>query len=53
MLHRFIDTIRNIGSRSGFELYLANLVRDNHQGGPTVDEARREYRALMRRTTIV
>ena len=31
--------------RSSFDAYMSNLVRRSTHGGPTADEARRDYRA--------
>ena len=53
MLHRFFDAIREIGRDSGFEAYCTDLQRSGFAGAPTVSEARREYQAVVQRSSIV
>ena len=48
MLHRFIDTIRNMHATSTFDTYLNNLQRSGREGMPKVDEARKDFRALVK-----
>ncbi len=48
MLSRFIHSIRGLNQLSGFELYLANVQRHSTSGAPTVDEAKRDYQAIVR-----
>ena len=38
---------------TGFESYFANLQRRNVRGGPSADEARRDYLAALRSTVAV
>ena len=46
MLHRIINSIRHINHSSGFNGYLMRVQRP--AGGPTVEEARKDYRKLLR-----
>ena len=48
MLHRFIDTIRSMHATSTFETYLNNLQRSGRTGTPRVDEARKDFRSLLK-----
>ena len=48
MLHKFIDTFRHLNDPSGFGLYLNNIQRGGRSGGPTVDEAKKDYKAVAR-----
>ena len=48
MLHRLFHTILEIGGGSDFEAYLMGLQSSGRAGIPTVEEARKEYAALMR-----
>ena len=48
MLHRFFETIREMGYASGFETYYRNLLRNGLPGAPTADEARKEYHDIAR-----
>ena len=41
-----------MGGRSGFEGYLASLQRGGKAGAPTVDEARKDYQAIVGPTSI-
>ena len=43
MLHRFFETIREIGDASGFETYYGNILRRGLAGVPTAEEARKDY----------
>jgi hypothetical protein len=38
---------------SNFEMFISNLVRNNASGGPTADEARRDYRAAILAGTVL
>ena len=51
MIHRVIDTIRHINSHSGFEAYLENIQRNDKPGNASVNEAKRDYSAVIRRDT--
>ena len=50
MVHRFIDRIFSAVSESGMERYYSSVYtrRGFASGGPTIDEARRDYRAVVR-----
>ncbi len=48
MLNRFIHSIRGLNQLSGFELYLANVQRHCPSVAPTVEEAKRDYQAIVR-----
>lgn len=49
MFHRFINSIRSLGHHStGFEVYMSGLNRDSMSGGPTADEAKKDYRRVLR-----
>lgn len=48
MLHRFIDTIRSMYATSTFDTYLNSLQRSGRAGMPKVDEARKDFRALVK-----
>ncbi len=45
MLHEFLRAIRTIGTGSEFESYWMSVQRDGIAGAPTVEEAKRDYRA--------
>ena len=47
MLNKLIDGLLRVSTNSGFEAYCTGLHRDGLSGVPTVDEARREYRASI------
>lgn len=47
MLHRLFDITLGIGSKSGFEGYLAAVQRRGKAGAPTADEARKDYQATV------
>jgi hypothetical protein len=48
MFHKFINSIRSLGHHStGFELYLSGLNRHRMGGGPTADEAKKDYRRAV------
>lgn len=49
MLHRLIEAMRESTAASGFEGYLRSLSARRVSGGPTVNEARRDYRDAMKR----
>jgi hypothetical protein len=49
MFHKFITAMRESTGSSEFEHYLRSLGGRQIAGGPTVDEARRDYRSIMRR----
>ncbi len=49
MFHRLIEAMRESTATSGFEGYLRSLSAHRVSGGPTVNEARRDYRAALRR----
>ena len=49
MLHRVIETIRQIHKPSGFEGYLMSVQRS--AGAPSVEDARRDYRRMLRTET--
>lgn len=49
MLHRIIEAMRESTATSGFEGYLRSLSARRVSGGPTVNEARRDYRAALKR----
>ena len=50
MVHRFIDRVFGAVSESGMERYYSSVYsrRGFASGGPTIDEARRDYRAVVR-----
>ena len=45
MLHEFLRVIRTIGYASEFQSYCMSVQRTGDAGAPTVDEARKDYRA--------
>ena len=49
MFNKFIEAMRETTAPSGFENYLRSLGARRTVGGPTIDEARRDYRSVMRR----
>ncbi len=49
MFHRLIEAMRESTATSGFEGYLRSLSARRVSGGPTVSEARRDYRDALRR----
>ncbi|MCH7786842.1 MAG: hypothetical protein IIB15_03150 [Chloroflexi bacterium] len=48
MLHKFINTLRHLNDPSGFELYLNNIQRGGRSGVPSLEEAKRDYKAVAR-----
>ncbi len=48
MLHRFLNTIRNIHPVSPFDSYVSNLQRSGRPGAPKMDEARKDFRSFMK-----
>ncbi|MCI0439341.1 MAG: hypothetical protein L0177_09445 [Chloroflexi bacterium] len=52
MLNRFINTIRHIASHSGFEAYYHNIQRAGRDGFPTVEQAKKDYQAMVHCETI-
>lgn len=48
MIHKFIEAMRESTAPSGFESYLRSLGARRNHGGPTIDEARRDYLAILR-----
>ncbi len=48
MLHRFFDTILSMHATSTFDTYLNNLQRSGREGMPKVEEARKDFRALVK-----
>ena len=48
MLHRFIDTIRNIHAPSTFDSYLSTLQRSGRTGTPRIDEARKDFQSFVK-----
>ena len=56
MLHRFVETIRHAGARTGFDAYYSNLRGGSLPGAPTRDEAwidYQAYRAATKRSHLV
>ena len=49
MFHRIIEALRESTTPSGFESYMRTLNVRRANGGPTADEARRDFRSIMRR----
>ncbi len=49
MLHRFIETIRHLNHRTGFEAYLESIQRNGAPGAPSVNEAWRDYQSVVRK----
>ena len=48
MLQRFLRAFRRRGHSTGFDHYFMRLQRTGLTGLPSLDEARRDYRAAMR-----
>jgi hypothetical protein len=45
MFHKFVTSIRSLVNHpTGLGLYLSNLQRHPIEGGPTADEAKKDYR---------
>ncbi len=49
MFHKFIEAMRETTAPAGFEGYMRSLGARRINGGPTIDEARRDYRSAIRR----
>ena len=47
VLHRFLNTIRNIHPVSPFDSYVMNLQRSGRPGAPKMDEARKDFRSFI------
>ena len=52
MLHRFVETIREMAAPTGLDAYYSNLRRKGLAGAPTRREASREYRAFNERSNF-
>ena len=56
MLYRVLSTIKHLNYRShyssGLDSYLANIQRPNVGGGPSVDEARKDFVNTLRNETF-
>ncbi len=48
MLNKFIYSLRHLSDTSGFEVYLNNIQRGGRSGGPTLDEAKRDYSTFLK-----
>ena len=48
MLHNIIEGLRRFHVASDLEAYYESLQKPGLVGGPTVDEARKDHRALLR-----
>ena len=48
MLNRVINTLKEFNHNHGFERYLENIQRSGLPGTPTVQEARRDYEAVVK-----
>ena len=48
MFGRFINFMDRMGGASDFEAYWRRLQRDSASGGPSVEEARKDYQAIDR-----
>ena len=49
MIDRLVGSIRGIRShRTGFDSYLANVQKGRDGTGPTLDEARKDFRNTLR-----
>lgn len=49
MLSKFVGSLRGIGGhRTGFDLYLSRAQERRGAGGPTMDEARRDFSQRVR-----
>ena len=53
MIDKFISAIRGSTAPSGLETYLQSLSVRRIIGGPTIDEARKDYRAALRRRKTI
>ena len=47
-MRKFFDSIRRMSLASGFETYITNLHRTGESGGPTAQEARKDYSVATR-----
>lgn len=48
MFDKFIDAMSWMGDPSSFEAYWLRLQRNSTLGGPSAEEARRDYQAIER-----
>ena len=48
MFHNIVEGLRRIHVSSNLEAYYESLQEPGVVGGPTVDEARKDHRALLR-----
>ena len=48
VLHRFLNTIRNLRAVSPLDSYVSNLQRSGRSGTPRMDEARRDFRSFIK-----
>lgn len=55
MFHRVFNTLRNLNYRNhpgtGFDSYLSSIQRHNMDGGPRVEEARKDFRNRVHNET--
>ncbi len=47
MVHRFLNALRRIHPVSPFDSYVMNLQRSGRQGGPKMDEDRKDFRSCI------
>ena len=48
MINRVIEAVRRAGHGSGFDAYFSTIYSKGLSGAPTHDEARRDYREVLR-----
>ena len=51
MLHKLLRRLQIRGSRTQFQSYYQDLLDESGSAAPTVDEARKDYRAMMHART--
>ena len=52
MFHNIVEGLRRIHVASNLEAYYESLQEPGLVGGPTVDEARKDHRALLRTQNV-
>ena len=48
MIRRFVHRVTHLHMGSEFDIYLSRLQNTSVAGRPTIDEARRDYQAVVR-----
>jgi hypothetical protein len=53
MLRRLIETVREFGTGSDFEAYFTQIQRRNASAAPSIQDARKDYKAALHTHTLL